>query len=367
MSTILSTLIADLMDAVGDTLTTETASGTGSTTALVDTSRTESDDEWINSWIRIDTDAGGVGAAPEGQERRITDFVASSDTITVFPAFTAATDTGDAYSIRQIFSYDEYKKAINHAIRMAHEWWPDVTETIYVATSTVGGHIVICSEQLDYALPTVPNSCKHVYSAWINIPDVEEMGTATASSNTSLTDSSQSWTADEHINRYIVIYDGTGKGQTRLITDNDTTSVTVATWTTNPGTTSKYKIIDVADQFTPWSRVTDAFIDIEGGYIRFPGQHTEGSWIRLLYESEPPALSLAASQTNVPEEYILFKARAFLWAKEDSANAKWWAQWNEQQAGAYAVTHRKRKPFGTIWGWEDAETVHTFNSPFRPV
>lgn len=368
MSTALSTLITSLMDAVGDTLTEGTVDS-GSQTTIVDAARTESDNEWNNAWVRIDTDAGGESAAPEDEERRITGFTASSDSIAVFPAFTASPAIGDTYSIREVFSYDQYKRAVNHAIRMAHEWWPDITVTTYVATSTVGGHIVICSEQLDYALPTVPATCKHVYEAWINIPNVEEMGTATSSTTTTLVDSGQSWTADEHIDgvtRYVVIYDGTGKGQTRLITDNDTTSVTVATWTTNPDTTSKYKIIDVTDETAPWSRIADAYIDIAGGYIRFPGQHTEGAWVRLKYESEPSTLSASDSTTSVPEEYILYKAAASLWAKKkNDPDARWWAQWNEQQAETYTLTHRKRKPYGTIWGWDDAETIHAYDSPFR--
>lgn len=442
MNTSLDTLISDLMDAMGDTLTTGTVDS-GNTTTMVDAARTESDDEWVNAWLRIDTDAGSV--APEGEERRITDFVASSDTMTLFPALTAGTAIGDTYSIREIFSYDQYKKAVNHAIRMATEWWPEVKVTVPVeaagetgtatsATATsltnsgaswtadalIGRHVtiyegtgagqeprlivdntttklvvptwdttpdttskyriektgrthlVICSQQMDYPLPP---GTKHIYEAWVESPATEESATATAATTTTLTDSGQSWTADEHIGRYIVIYDGTGKGQpSRLITDNTTTAVTVATWAIEPSTDSKYKIKkspDVAGVFdsqaSPWSRIYHAYIDIGGGYMRFPGQHTEGAWVRLKYETDPSTLSLASDTTGVPEEYILLKAAGFLWQRKRKDNqARWWAQWSTQQADSYAATHRRRKPYGTIWRFDDGETTHAWDSPFRP-
>lgn len=65
-------------------------------------------------------------------------------------------------------------------------------------------------------------------------------GTATAGAATSLTDSNLSMTADQYIGAWIKVYEGTGAGQTRQITDNDATSFTVATWDKNPDNTSKY-------------------------------------------------------------------------------------------------------------------------------
>lgn len=445
MKSSLSTLIADLMDGVGDTLTTGTADSNSTATYVIDAARTESDDDWNNARIRIDTDA--ASAAPEGEERRITDFVAASDRIVVFPAFTAAVTTGDTYSIREIFSYAQYLKAINHSIRMAGEWWPEVRITYPVAMAKVSGtcttgtarsiedtaqaytadehigreviiyegtgkgqsrrvidndtdtltvlewettpdttskfvirktgaaHFVVCSDQKDYPLP---GGCKHVYAAWIETINTEESGTATSSTTTTLVDSGQAWTADEHIGRYVVIYDGTGAGQTRLITDNDTTSVTVPTWSIAPSTDSKYKIktatefvSDVREQVVGWTRILDADPDIEGGFFRLPAQPTEGSWIRLLYAADPLELASSSDVTEVPEEYIMFKAKAWLWEKKVGrggfGDAQFLMRWNDQQADKYAATHRRRMPIGTIWRWEDVETVHSYDSPFRPT
>lgn len=74
-----------------------------------------------------------------------------------------------------------------------------------------------------------------------------DKGLATSATTTTLTDTGGGWTADEFIGYYVKIVEGTGVGQLRLITDNTTTQLTVATWTTTPDTTSKYKIFEEND------------------------------------------------------------------------------------------------------------------------
>lgn len=67
-------------------------------------------------------------------------------------------------------------------------------------------------------------------------------GTATSATNTTLVNSAKNWAADQWINYRVRITGGTGIGQVRKITDNDATSLTVATWTVNPDSTSTYAI-----------------------------------------------------------------------------------------------------------------------------
>lgn len=78
----------------------------------------------------------------------------------------------------------------------------------------------------------------------------QESGTSSGSNtSTTLNDTSQSWTTDEWIGKILMITAGTGVGQFREITDNDSTSLTVATWTTTPDGTSEYVIADEAWMF----------------------------------------------------------------------------------------------------------------------
>ena len=102
-----------------------------------------------------------------------------------------------------------------------------------------------------------------------------DSGVATAGGAASLTDSSKSWTVDEWIGGTVYIISGTGYGQERTITDSDATSVTVAAWTTNPDTTSFYRlaylqggdvIVDIANSSNNYGGFKITGMD-NGGYI----------------------------------------------------------------------------------------------------
>jgi len=69
-----------------------------------------------------------------------------------------------------------------------------------------------------------------------------DSGTASGGASTTITDATKAWTVDQWINSQIRITGGTGIGQIRRVTDSDATSLTVSAWTTNPDSTSTYKI-----------------------------------------------------------------------------------------------------------------------------
>lgn len=106
----------------------------GSTTTLVDTvnlSGQYADDYLINAWLSIITDAGGAHAAPEGQTRRISDFVSSTGTVTVGTAFTAAVGPTDTYRIWAGAPKAEIIDAVSEALRAA---WPAFYQRVYDTT-----------------------------------------------------------------------------------------------------------------------------------------------------------------------------------------------------------------------------------------
>lgn len=73
---------------------------------------------------------------------------------------------------------------------------------------------------------------------------VEDSGTATAGSTTSLTDGGQSWTGGQWENYVLWIYAGTGSGQYAPISSNTATVLLLGkTLTTAPDATSQYRII----------------------------------------------------------------------------------------------------------------------------
>jgi hypothetical protein len=79
----------------------------------------------------------------------------------------------------------------------------------------------------------------------LSINSVPITGQATSGAAGAITDTSKSWTINEHANRYIWITGGTGINQIRKIASNTSDTLTLtANWTTNPDSTSLYKISD---------------------------------------------------------------------------------------------------------------------------
>lgn len=77
-----------------------------------------------------------------------------------------------------------------------------------------------------------------------------DRGKATGGSSTTVSDTGKSWTADRWLGARVQIVEGTGAGQSREITTNSTTTLTVdSAWDTNPDSTSQY-VIYSTDWFT---------------------------------------------------------------------------------------------------------------------
>jgi len=111
----------------------------GSVTTIIDTADLyQPDDYWVGMYAYVLTDAGGAGAAPEGEERAIIDFDQGSSTATVDPAFTTAVASGDTVEFLPL-QRATLKRAINAAILAAGETWlvfKSDTSTVTLADDT---------------------------------------------------------------------------------------------------------------------------------------------------------------------------------------------------------------------------------------
>lgn len=87
----------------------------------------------------------------------------------------------------------------------------------------------------DSKLMTTPSWIGSTYKSFAT-------GTATSATGTTIVNSAKSWTTSQWVNFQVRIVSGTGAGQIRTITANDATSLTVATWTITPDSTSVYSI-----------------------------------------------------------------------------------------------------------------------------
>lgn len=94
-------------------------------------------------------------------------------------------------------------------------------------------------------------------------------GVVTSATSTVITDTNQSWTADEWIGSWVKIAEGTGAGQAREITDNTDTTITTAAWDTTPDATSLYVVYS-----------TDKWTDISpGSGDQFDSAITGAPWV----------------------------------------------------------------------------------------
>lgn len=133
--------VAELLNAVA---VVGAATG-GSTTTVVDTGRlADYDDDHFNKgtvWVLYD--AGGQGAAPEGEYSEVSDFVQSTKTVTLLSAVSAAIASGDTYALGlPRFPLWLMKEKINSAVFL---------EGLIPVTDTTT--ITIATNQREYTLP----------------------------------------------------------------------------------------------------------------------------------------------------------------------------------------------------------------------
>jgi len=140
-------------------VTEGTATG-GSTTTIIDTNdRTEADDYWNGGTAWILRDAGGASAAPEGEYSIISDFTATTDTVTVRTAFTVTPAVGDRYAL------GKKRYPLNTLIQCVNKAIVDLG-TIPVTDITT---VTTASEQTEYTLPGAAS--RDLREVWIQVVD----------------------------------------------------------------------------------------------------------------------------------------------------------------------------------------------------
>lgn len=119
----------------------DTATG-GTTATLLDTKLGRwADDYWIGAQAYIKTDAGGAGAAPEGESSYVTNFTASTGTLACAPAFTVAPASGDTYQLYRVSTKAQIDSALQHVCaggEVASSLTPSTTQVDYDLTCLPG-------------------------------------------------------------------------------------------------------------------------------------------------------------------------------------------------------------------------------------
>lgn len=117
---------------------------------------------------------------------------------------------------------------------------------LYNQVSSETGNSSYCSVMI----PVKGNIRANIDANWLDLYLINPYQPArlmTSATSLSVVDSTQSWTTNALVDKIVAITNGAGAGQTRRISANDATSLTVTVaWQTNPDATSTYVILDQA-------------------------------------------------------------------------------------------------------------------------
>lgn len=126
----------------------------GSTTELTDTTLLDNypDDYFVEGTVWVLYDAGGAGAAPQGEWGIVKKYGPEDFTLTFHSALTAQIASGDHYLLaHNAFSLYDINDAINRTL-------DEIGKTEYFDTSTTGA-----AAQTEYTLPAADIDVKRVY------------------------------------------------------------------------------------------------------------------------------------------------------------------------------------------------------------
>lgn len=125
----------------------------GSTTTIVDTvERTEASDFWNGGTAWITYDAGGLSAAPQGEYSFISDFDATTDTLTLRSTLSAAVVANDRYAVA----------GLRYPLQLLIQKVNEVLRTIPIQKDDITT-ITIAALQTEYSLPADVWSIKEVW------------------------------------------------------------------------------------------------------------------------------------------------------------------------------------------------------------
>ena len=237
MRTSIVTATEALADMVGDYLTgTCTSIGTTAGVALIDArlkDKSRNTDDYYNDqcvWIT-------AGTSVAGDERYISDFTATSGTVTPYQAFTAQVPSASTFMIFKLWTATEYRNALNVALGDAYPW--------------------VSRNFVDETLDTVADTWSY---------RLGDFGSGSAVTYTSIgiADTGKAWQTNQWAGMTAI-----SGANTTSITSNTAGAVVCSTWSpSTPSSASQYKIIhpitDVLNvAYQPSSTVTtQPYVDI---------------------------------------------------------------------------------------------------------
>ena len=167
----------------------KTASSTGTTTTLIDTSLTQADDHWNGALLVI------FQGTNEGSTAVVTDFVASSDTLTFTPAMPSAPDNTSVYTLIPGLGRSNVEAWAGNTAKATTNGYPDVNSYY------IGGNYNTAA----------------ILKYWLS--QGVSYGTVDSGTTTTIVDAALTETDDHWNGGMIVCHGGTNDGRTAIVTD----------------------------------------------------------------------------------------------------------------------------------------------------
>lgn len=165
---------------------------------------------------------------------------------------------------------------------------------------------------------------------------LQDKGTASSATSTTLTDSTKSWSTFDWEADYVWIYAGTGAGQAREIESHTSTELTVTeAWSTTPDSTSKYRIVHTATE--PYTEGLYDGDDTDVFYVpNYPLRILESMTLDstpVTVSSVYTTLKTGRLQLSDDSEYGTFTSKK---AQRNQINY-WWGVWEKPVGIPYNV------------------------------
>ena len=339
--TTLATAIEGVADLVGDYLSgTCTSIGAAAGATLIDArlkDKSRNTDDWFNDKSIYITAGAGVA----GDDRYISDFAASTGTVTPYQAFSAQVPSASTYLIFSLFSASDIRRGLNRAIEDAYPW--------------------IAKLWVDETLDTVADKWSY---------NLGDYGTATYTS-IGLTDTTKSWQTNQFAN--LLAQSG---GNTSTIASNTSTAAVCSTWSpATPTSLDAYQIVHPIREVFDVSYQPDSTVTTRP-YVPIPFETREHNGVITvqLRAYPPPSKALrivgrgpltqfsttTTSTTEIGEPYVkalyylaahhLFQRTPSMSASQDrdfyeKRAAYYYGLWDREIARRKSTTPPKR-----IWG-----------------
>lgn len=176
--------------------------------------------------------------------------------------------------------------------------------------------------------------------------NVEQNGTATAGSTTTLTDSTKAWVVDEFKNHWVLIVDGTGEGQMVKIVSNTATQLTFGALATGLDATSVYQISGSKPAFASGLATAGAGSTMTNGAKSWTTNQWTNYQVRIVSGTGAGQIRTIASNTGT----VLTVSSA--WGTNPDSTSVYVIEGNEDYiylAGNNAVTMYRYSISGNAW------------------